>query len=45
MVGLAFLDPGVDGVRRAPAVWRRRLMLRRLTPWMVAREAAVAPLR
>lgn len=45
MVGLAFVDPRVDGVRRTPAVCRRRLTLLRLTPWVVAREAAVAPPR
>jgi hypothetical protein len=45
VVGVAFLDPRVDGARRRPAVWRRRLTLLRLTLWVVAREAAVAPLR
>jgi hypothetical protein len=42
---MAFSDPRVDGTRRTPAVWRRRLTLLRLTLWVVAREAAVAPLR
>lgn len=45
LVGLAFMDPRVDGVRRIQAVRRRRLTLLRLTPWAAAREAAVAPLR
>jgi hypothetical protein len=35
----------VDGVRRTPAVRRKRLTLLMLTPWVVAREAAVAPFR
>lgn len=43
--GVAFADPQVDGVRRTPAVRRRRLTLRRLTPWVAARDAALAPFR
>jgi hypothetical protein len=45
VVGVAFAGPRVDGARRTPAVRRRRLTLVRLTPWVMAREAAVAPLR
>jgi len=45
VVGVAFSDLRVDGARRTPAVRRRRLTLVRLRLWVVAREAAVAPLR
>lgn len=45
VVGVVFSDPRVDGVRRTPAVCRRRLTLLGLTPWAVAREAAVVPSR
>lgn len=41
VVGVAFSDPRVDGARRTLVVCRRRLTLLRLTPWVVAREAAV----
>ena len=44
-VGVAFVDPPVDAARRTPEACRRRLTLLGLTSWVVAREAAVAPLR
>jgi hypothetical protein len=45
VVGVAYSDPRMDSARRTPVVRRRRLTLLRLTLWVVAREAAVAPLR
>jgi hypothetical protein len=45
VVGVAFSDARVDDARRTPAVCRRCLMLARLMLWVMAREAAVAPLR
>lgn len=40
VVGVAFSDPRADGARRTLVVRRRRLALLRLTPWVVARDAA-----
>ena len=45
VAGLIVADLRADGVRRTPAMRRRRSTLLRLTPWAAAREAAVAPLR
>jgi hypothetical protein len=44
-VGVAFVACRMGEVRRTPAVRRRRLTLLRLTLWVAARKAAVAPSR